>query len=60
MPPAAQQKTLRITSTGTFTITYPNELKSMGSTKRIKTNRAVLEKIMPEIKERPLNYLLCP
>lgn len=60
MPPATQQKALRITSTGTFTITHPDELKSMASTERIKTNRAVLEKMMPEMKGRPLNYSLCP
>lgn len=60
MPPAAQQKALRITSTRTFTITHPDELKSMPTTERIKSNRALLEKMMPEMKGRPLNYSLLP
>lgn len=60
MPPAAEQRALQVTSTDTFTITHPDELKSMVSTEKIKTNRAVLEKVMPEMKGRPLEYLLCP
>jgi hypothetical protein len=60
MPPAAQQETLQTTSTDTFTITHPDELESMVSIDRIKTNRAVLEKAMPEMKGRSLNYSLCP
>ena len=60
MPPAAHHKTLRITSTDTFPITRPDELKSLISTERIIKNRAVLEKMMPKMKGRPLNYSLFP
>jgi hypothetical protein len=60
MPPTTQQKTLQINSTDTFPITHPNDLKSMDFTERIKTNRGLLEKIIPEIKGRPLDYLLYP
>lgn len=58
MPPTAQQKALQINSTDTFPITHPD--KPMVSTERIKTNRALLEKMMPEMKGRPLDYSLCP
>jgi hypothetical protein len=60
MPPTAQQKTLQITSTNTFPITHPNELKSIDFTKRVKTNRGLLKKLMPEIKGRPLDYSAYP
>jgi hypothetical protein len=32
----------------------------MDFTKKIKTNRGLLKKMMPEIKERPLDYSLYP
>jgi hypothetical protein len=60
MPPTAQQKTLQINSTDTFPINHPDELKSMDFTERIKTNRGLLEKMMPEMKGRSLDYLLYP
>lgn len=60
MPSAAQQRTLQITSTDSIAIAHPDELKSKVYTERIKTNRALLEKMMPEMKGRSLNYSVCP
>ena len=59
MPPT-EQKTLQINSTDTFPINHPDELKSMDFTERIKTNCGLLEKMMPEMKGRPLDYSLYP
>ena len=55
---STQEKTLQINSTDTFSIIYSNELKFMDFTEKIKTNCGLLKKIMPEMKGRPLDYLL--
>lgn len=60
MPPATQQKALQITSTDSFAIAHPDELKSEVYLERIEKNRALLEKMMPEMRERSLSYTLYP
>ena len=60
MPPAAQHKNLQITSTDSFIIAHPDEVKSEVYLERIETNRALLAKMMPEMGERSLSYSLCP
>ncbi|KAF1962895.1 FAD dependent oxidoreductase [Byssothecium circinans] len=60
MPSAIQQRTLQITSTDSVAMAHPDELKSKASTERIKRNRELLDKMMPEMKGRPLNYSICP
>lgn len=60
MPPIAQEKTIQINSIDTFPINHLNKLKSIDFTERIKTHRGLLEKMMPEMKGRPLDYLLYP
>lgn len=60
MPPDDQQQTMLITSTNTITISNSNELKSMDFTEHAKANYALLEKMMPELKTKPLDYSLCP
>ena len=60
MPPAAQHKNLQITSTDSFAIAHPDEAKSKVYLKRIDRNRTLLEKMMPEMRDRPLNYFIYP
>ncbi len=60
MPPATQQKTLQITSTDSFTIAHPDEVKSEVYLERMEKNRALLEKMMPEMRGRSLSYSLYP
>ena len=58
MPPSTQQKALPITSTDSFAIAHPDEVKSEAYLERIEKNRALLEKTMPEMRERSLGYSL--
>ena len=60
MPPTTQQKALQITSTDSFAIAHPNKVKSEVYLERIEKNRVLLEKTMPEIRERSLGYSLYP
>jgi hypothetical protein len=60
MPPTTQQKALQITSTDSFAIAHPDEVKSEAYSERIEKNRALLEKTMPEMRERSLGYSLYP
>ena len=60
MPLTAQQKALQITSTDSFTIAHPDKVKSEVYSERIEKNRALLEKTMPEIRERSSGYSLYP
>lgn len=60
MPPSPQHKSLQITNTDSFGISHPDEIKSEVYLKRIDKNRALLEKMMPEMRERSLNYSLYP
>jgi hypothetical protein len=60
MPPIAQPRALQINSTDTFPINHPDELESMDFTEKIKINRGLLEKMMPEMEGRELHYSLYP
>jgi hypothetical protein len=62
MPPTAQQRSMEITSTDSFEISHPDDLNS--KLYNGETNRALLEKLMPEMKEKikgnALTYTLYP
>ncbi|PVI06449.1 FAD dependent oxidoreductase [Periconia macrospinosa] len=58
--PSVKQRTLQITSTDIIEIAHPDELKSKAYTERIKTNRELLDKMMPEMRGRTLDYSVYP
>lgn len=60
MPPTPHHKSMEITSTSSFEISHPDELDS--KLYNGETNRALLEKMMPEMKEKmkELSYTLYP
>lgn len=63
MPPTNAERALKITSTETFRITHPSELRSIASSDKIKRNLSVLQKMIPEMKkmkERPVRHWICP
>ena len=48
-----------MTTTNTFRIQHPDELKDLGSFD-VRKNRAVLEKMLPQFAGRQLNWWICP
>jgi hypothetical protein len=58
--PSAKHNTLKMTTTETFRIDHPEQLKTDFSIYNINTNRAVLEKMLPQFSGRELDCWLCP
>lgn len=50
---------LKMTITDTFRIQHPDELKDLESFD-VGKNRAVLEKMLPQLAGRQLNWWICP
>ncbi|KEF50865.1 uncharacterized protein A1O9_13077 [Exophiala aquamarina CBS 119918] len=59
MPPGARETSLKITSTDTFEIPHP-DLASQVPIECIQRNREVLGKMIPELKDRQLEFWVCP
>lgn len=59
MPPT-QHKNLQITNTDFFAIAHPDEVESEVHLERIESNRALLKKMLPEMRDRSLSYSLYP
>ena len=57
--PSGMHRLLKATTTRTFRIKHPDELKT-NFEYSIEANRAVLEKMLPQFTGRRLNSWICP
>lgn len=57
--PSQVQRVLKITSTRTFKINHPDEIKGKDGS-RIEENRRVLEKMIPQFDGAQLSQWICP
>lgn len=57
--PSAEHNVLKITTTDTYKIKHPDEIE-LNVAHEIDTNRAALEKMLPQFSGKPLGSWVCP
>lgn len=58
--PSSRHKVLKMTTTETFRIGNPDQPNTEGRLPNIESNRAVLEKMLPQFAGRRLDSWVCP